>query len=143
MEYKSTQAERDYQKNYYKENRDQVNARMREYAKKNRKTAKGRAQHTWSNIKSRAGKRQDYINVEVRMTKEEWLAWAVPQYEKWFKERPGVTPSINRIDGKGHYEIGNLELVSSYDNGCMGLRNAHLSRAYKLFKAIASIPLTY
>ena len=46
------------------------------------------------------------------MTKEQFLAWAIPKYNSWLQEHPDVVPSVNRIDNKGHYEIGNIEVIS-------------------------------
>lgn len=57
-----------------------------------------------------------YRNVEIRMTKREFLDWATPLYEKWQREHPGVRASVDRIDSTGHYEIGNIQLISQRHN---------------------------
>lgn len=90
------------------------------YLKRYRNTPKGAAVFAWNRITSRAGAkynhRKCYASVEVRMTREEFMAWAVPAYEEWFRDRPGVTPSVDRIDSKGHYEPGNIRLLPVQDN---------------------------
>lgn len=50
------------------------------------------------------------------MTRAEFIAWATPAYEQWFRERPDEQPSLDRIDSSGHYAIGNLRLIHKTDN---------------------------
>ncbi len=57
-----------------------------------------------------------YAETEVRMSREEWLAWAVPQYVKFLTENPGAKPSVSRKGDEGHYEIGNVTIVKFQDN---------------------------
>ena len=45
------------------------------------------------------------------MGRADFIAWAVPAYKEWFRDYPGVTPSVDRINPDGHYEIGNLRLI--------------------------------
>lgn len=85
-----------------------------------RKTAYQIAAAAWNRLTSRAGAKynhsQCYKNVEVRMTRDEFMSWAVPEYEKWLSEHPDLTPSVDRIDSVGHYEIGNLRLIEVQKN---------------------------
>ena len=80
-----------------------------------RSTPGGAAGCAWNRLTSRAGAkyghRQCYAAIEVRMTRAEFVAWATPEYARWFAERPGVTPSLDRIDSTKHYELGNLQLI--------------------------------
>jgi hypothetical protein len=62
------------------------------------------------------GKNPSYAHVELRITKEEWLAWAVPKYEEFNQNHPNESPNVARIGDKGHYEIGNIELVTAKKN---------------------------
>jgi len=62
------------------------------------------------------GKNPSYANVELRMTWDEWLKWAIPEYEKFQKENPDVTPNAARIGDSGHYELGNIRIVSQMQN---------------------------
>jgi len=62
------------------------------------------------------GKNPAYVDVELRMTMEAWLEWSLPHYEKFIAENPGVSPSVSRNGDVGHYEIGNLEIVSLQEN---------------------------
>jgi len=88
-------------------------------------TAIGMAHRAWNNIIKRASKQRSYAHVEIRMTVDEFLAWAVPEYEKWTKKRPKEKPSIDRIDSNGHYEIGNLRLLELQKNRSNNRRNMH------------------
>jgi hypothetical protein len=50
------------------------------------------------------------------MTWDEWLQWAVPEYEKFQNDNPGVTPNAARIGDLGHYELGNIRIISQTQN---------------------------
>lgn len=50
------------------------------------------------------------------MTKEEWLEWSVPRYEEFDQKYPGERPNVARFRDQGHYEIGNIELVTAKKN---------------------------
>jgi hypothetical protein len=62
------------------------------------------------------GKSPSYVNVQLKMTWEEWLEWAVPQYELFDKEHPGEMPNAARNGDIGHYELGNIRVVSCSEN---------------------------
>ncbi len=92
----------------------------REYAQAYRKTAAGASSCAWNRLTARAGAKYGYSKcysgIEVKITRTDFIAWAIPQYKSWFAEYPGITPSIDRIDSNGDYEINNLRLLSRYDN---------------------------
>lgn len=92
-------------------------AKAKKYQKRYRESPQGRAVQTWHKILQRVGnkdgKNPSYSDVELRMTKQEFLEWAIPQYKNW---NESTTPSINRIDPYGHYEIDNLEIISLESN---------------------------
>ena len=75
-----------------------------------------RAKAAYANMLRRCGKEEGYKDVELRITKEAWLIWALPKYESFQKKRPNATPNIARKNDSGHYEIGNIELVSRKQN---------------------------
>jgi hypothetical protein len=62
------------------------------------------------------GKNPSYSNVELRMTLEEWLTWAVPEYARFDSDHHGEMPNISRFMDKGHYEIGNLRIGTRREN---------------------------
>lgn len=62
------------------------------------------------------GKCPTYAGVKLKMTLEEWMAWAVPRYTAFSEANPGVSPSVSRPGDVGHYEIGNIEIVSVAEN---------------------------
>jgi len=90
------------------------------YRLKHRLIPKSIAKKAWYRINERAlnarGDLPSYAKVEVRMTEDEFLSWAIPRYQQWMSLHPGITPSINRIDPNGHYEISNINMVSWYEN---------------------------
>lgn len=59
------------------------------------------------------------------MTMEEWLNWAVSKYEKFLIENPNEQPSVSRYKDIGHYEIGNLEIIS-FSKNRIGQKNSLL-----------------
>lgn len=81
----------------------------------------------WSNMNRRAGGREQasYVGIEVRMTREEFNTWAIPEYLKWFQEHPEESPSIDRIDPAGHYELSNIRLMEVWENRTSNKRNKH------------------
>lgn len=79
---------------------------------------------------NRNGKNPAYASVELRMTKAEWLAWAVPQYEAFLSACPNETPNASRRNDCGHYEIGNIEIVSLSEN-----RSVMTARSVLMMKA--------
>ncbi len=62
------------------------------------------------------GKNPSYSSVELRMTKEEWLMWAVPKYEEFNNTYPDESPNVARLGDRGHYEIGNIEITTADKN---------------------------
>lgn len=62
------------------------------------------------------GKNPAYTDVELRMTLDEWLDWSVPQYERFIGDHPNESPNVSRIGDAGHYEIGNVRIVSGLQN---------------------------
>lgn len=97
------------------------------FIKRYRATPKGAAARAWNRLTSRAGAkyghRQCYKRIKVCMTREAFVAWAEPQYEAWFRERPGVPPSVDRKDSKKHYAIGNLQLIPVAENRAKNSRH--------------------
>jgi hypothetical protein len=62
------------------------------------------------------GKNPTYAGVELRMTMKEWVAWAVPEYERFILSYPDQTPNAARFKDVGHYEIGNVRIISLSQN---------------------------
>jgi hypothetical protein len=84
------------------------------------RTAKARAKQAYSDMKQRCGnangKCPSYTSVELRMSQREWLAWAIPRYECFLVEHPDTSPCAARRRDTGHYEIGNIEIISIEEN---------------------------
>lgn len=79
-----------------------------------------RAKAAYRNMKIRClnanGKNPAYANVELRMTMEEWLEWALPKYESLLKDNDQITLNASRFGDQGHYEIGNIEIITQDKN---------------------------
>jgi len=71
-----------------------------------------------------------YKAIKILLTKEEFLAWAVPAIEKFLEKYPGESPSIDRYpDPDGHYRFGNIRIISARLNELTRRifgKNAHL-----------------
>lgn len=74
-----------------------------------------RAKRTWNTLHTRVRLQESYAGVEVRMSRDEYLAWALPAFSAWMGQNSG-TPSVDRIDPKGHYEVGNLRILERGEN---------------------------
>ena len=81
-----------------------------------RKTPKGWATTAWANIVGRLRHDEDYADVELRLTREEFVAWCVPAVTRWWKKNPGGKPSVDRIKDNGHYELGNIRILAAGEN---------------------------
>jgi hypothetical protein len=83
---------------------------------------------TWGNIKRRTVNSKEFINfdrfktyknkgIELRMSKQEFYAWVDfvwPQIEALYQL--GLTPSIDRIDNDGHYQLDNIQILELREN---------------------------
>lgn len=55
--------------------------------------------------------------IELRMTRDEWYSWCESQAETIDQIiADGNTPSIDRIDPAGHYEPGNIQVITFSEN---------------------------
>lgn len=90
----------------------------RESQKQWNKTVNGYRHSMWNTMNQRCGNHPAYRNIKVQMTKEEWYDFATPLLERFFHDHPADTPSVDRIDPKGHYEINNLQIISWRENLC-------------------------
>jgi len=94
---------------------------MREYkSPKIHQTPLYRAKAAYNLMQARClnknGKNPTYADVELRVTLDVWLSWAIPEYERFQREHPGATPNVSRIGDKGHYELGNIRLLTVSEN---------------------------
>lgn len=60
------------------------------------------------------------------MTREEFLAWAIPRYARWLKTRPNDTPSLDRKDSTKHYSLDNIRLLEWGENAQLASRNVNV-----------------
>ncbi len=65
---------------------------------------------------NRSGKDSAYADVKLRMTFEEFKLWALPRYEAFIAKHLNASPCISRLGDVGHYEIGNIELITVVEN---------------------------
>ena len=84
------------------------------------------AMSKWEGIVKRCNPRQQkkcYRGVENRFNKEQFIRWVIPELERFYKEQPYETASIDRIDPTGHYEPGNVRVISHLENSRRNRRN--------------------
>lgn len=62
------------------------------------------------------GKNPTYANVRLLMSLDEFITWALPRYTEFIANHPNESPCTARFGDKGHYEIGNIEVISMADN---------------------------
>ena len=70
----------------------------------------------WQGMVRRCGKDPHYKAVEIRMTKQEYLDWAIPALAEFRKTYSNETCSIDRIESKGHYELDNIRFIPYGEN---------------------------
>lgn len=84
------------------------------------RTPRYRARAAYNGMKKRClnanGKNPTYKNVELRMSLESWLLWAIPRYARFIGRYRHLSPCAARIGDKGHYEIGNIQIISTRRN---------------------------
>lgn len=85
-----------------------------------RKTPLGMAEVMYRNIVYRCrnahkDKNKCYTGIEIRVTLHEFISWAVPILSLWI-ESNSERPTVDRILSTGHYEIGNMRIVTQKVN---------------------------
>lgn len=88
-------------------------------ADKYKETPKGKALQLWYGLRSRAEnpKLPTYRNVKVKISKQDFLEWALKELDKWVKDGYTVkVATLDRINSDGHYEKGNLQLLTKEEN---------------------------
>lgn len=91
-----------------------------------------RAKRTWNTLHTRVRLQASYRGVEVRMTREDFLKWALPAYANWMHEHPGETPSLDREHPDGHYEIGNLRILARGVNARLARNHRNVYAPYAM-----------
>ena len=87
-----------------------------------RNTPKGIATRMWLNINNRCRISRDpkhplhtryrtYANVLIKLTREEFVTWAVPAITEWLDQHPNARPYLDRRNSLGHYELSNIRVV--------------------------------
>ena len=86
--------------------------------RKFKKTTNWYISRLWGGMVKRTKKYKSYREhgVEIRMTREEFATWARHQLPIFFASSLGKSPSVDRIDSKGHYELSNIQLISPEEN---------------------------
>lgn len=75
-----------------------------------------RCKKMWNGMRQRCNHCQQYENIEIRMTRTRFNAWAHHNIKNFLFFDPDGTPSIDRIDPDGHYELGNIRIISVEEN---------------------------
>jgi len=96
--------------------------------RKPKKTARHYACNAWCRMNRRVKNYPSYVRkkIKVLMTREEFIAWACVEFQKFLNINNFSSPSIDRINPDGHYEISNIRVLSLEENTTrMFLSNAY------------------
>jgi hypothetical protein len=114
-------------------------AKLRQAECANRQRPRRRAFRAWQMIERRCmnrdGRNPSYASVELRLTKDAFLVWAIPAFTAYYEQHPEVLqshdprdwPSVDRIRGDGHYEAGNLQILAMGENARLNGQHRHVS----------------
>ena len=64
-----------------------------------------------------------YANVKLLISREDFIAWAEHELVHFRRIHSGKQASIDRIDDDGHYELGNIRIISFRENKLKQRRN--------------------
>lgn len=69
-------------------------------------------------VENKRGDLPTYQNIKLYITKDEFLNWVIPKLENWKYPLVGTknSPTIDRINTSGHYELANLQLITKTEN---------------------------
>lgn len=84
--------------------------------KKYKLKPKGRANYLWHCMMNRCQKHPGYEYVEIKMTKNDWMTWAIPELISFWNREPTGIPSVHRKNDVGNYELNNIEIIDKKDN---------------------------
>jgi hypothetical protein len=75
----------------------------------------GNAVKLWLSMTYRAenrdGKHSGYKDIKIEMTRDAFMAWCVPEINKFYSQYPNERPSLDRIDNRGNYCFGNIRII--------------------------------
>lgn len=82
-----------------------------------------RAARTWNNIVSRLKRQPSYADCELRIGQADFVSWYVLE----ISSLPHMDqPSVDRIDSDGHYELGNIRIITRGENSRLMKRNKNV-----------------
>ncbi len=81
-----------------------------------KKTILSRCRRMWYGMRYRCRHSPAYRHTEIKVTKNQFLAWAETQVRNFLYFNPQGTPSIDRIDPDGDYDFGNMRVIDFEEN---------------------------
>ena len=81
------------------------------------------ALRAWHSLVSRTKNHKDYQHVKVLMSRNDFLTWALPEFDAWMRANPELRPSVDRIEPSGHYELGNIRVLERGQNSRRARKN--------------------
>jgi hypothetical protein len=98
--------------------------RRSEYNREYKRSLSGKAARMWNDLNKRASKYISYTEIEIRMTRQQFFEFVLndPNYHQYHQEwkldgySVRASPSVDRIDPYGHYEISNIQIVPMHIN---------------------------
>lgn len=85
-----------------------------------RRTLKGKASTMYTSLLKRTKYHPNYHNIQCLISRQDFMDWAIPALKDWIAKGNPLTgsngASLDRIDGEGHYEVSNIQIISRRDN---------------------------
>lgn len=104
-------------KQYYRKNKKKLNL----YSTNYKRSFEGKAVRMWNDIVKRVQKNPSYVRrgIQLKMTRDSFMEFILkdPAYIKYHRlwkisgYKTADSPSPDRIDPDGHYEVSNLRIV--------------------------------
>lgn len=131
-----------YRRKYSQEHKEQIGMQRLRYYQEYGCTWRGFTTHRWNSINQRTINgshprwddrcHRSYLErgIRLEMTREEFKAFCLANkdlIEGMYKE--GKVPSLDRIDGDGHYSINNIQIISMSDNCRKSAIETHKKKA--------------
>jgi len=117
-------------KRFHQRSNGVLQTRCKRCLSKEYKDPKKWAQAAWFRIyhrlQNKNGNNPSYEKFELRIGRREFEQWCAVTYAEWVAKNPDDKPSVDRKDPHGHYERGNLQILSMVENGRKRLFNKNL-----------------
>jgi len=109
---------KEYMKEYYPDNREKCLEKGRERHRNNINNPNYIASQMWKHLNERCQKHPNYVDVDVVVERDEFIEWAVPELEEFFKLHPNEDlnpnerPELHRVNNCPYYKLGEMQIIT-------------------------------